>query len=247
MYDVHVKGELEPYDVQLSTVSASRVTGKINARPVLTREFVLDHAVTLADAEGLDAVTVRRLAGLLGVTPMALYWHFRTKNELLEALGDRVLDAVRVPVRSEDWDGDFRAALLALVTAMRPHPQLVALVPDRLLEHPAGLALSEMVLACLAAAGFSAAPAGYLATQALRMAITMVTEDLIDDGGDRADERDARRRRLQGALASLPPHEYPALVSHAEAIAHCTSTDEHVELAVDLFIAGVRAFAAGGR
>lgn len=227
-------------------MSPPEAPARTAARPGLTREVVLDKAVALADAEGLEAVTIRRLAGRLGVTPMALYWHFRIKEDLLAALGDRVLDSVQVPAASEDWHGDLRAALLALVAAMRPHPQLVALVPDRLLVHPAGLALSETVLRCLAAAGFSAEPASYLATHALHTAITMVTADRMDDSRDGTEEREARRRRLQGALASLPPGQYPALVSHAEAITHCTSTDAHVELAVDLFVSGVRSCAPPG-
>jgi len=108
---------------------------------------------------------------------------------------------------------------------MRPHPQLVALVPDRLLEHPAGLALSETVLRCLAAAGLGAQAASYLATHALRTAITMVTGDRIDVSRPGDEKRNARRRRQQVALASLPAHQYPALIAHAEAITHCQHRD----------------------
>src|SRR3978361_2253941 len=96
--------EATPYDVQLSTVTPT----KSATRPSLTREGVADRALALADADGLEAVTIRRLATELGVTPMALYWHFRTKEDLLEGLGDRVLDAVEVPEASGDWAADIR-------------------------------------------------------------------------------------------------------------------------------------------
>src|SRR3954463_11592146 len=93
-------------------------------RPALSRNVVADRALTLADSEGLEAVTIRRLATELGVTPMALYWHFRTKEDLLAGLADRVLDDMVVPQSTGDWVTDMRAALGALVTAMRPHPQV---------------------------------------------------------------------------------------------------------------------------
>ena len=54
-------------------------------------------ALEIADAEGLDAVTIRRLAQLHDVTPMALYRHFSDKNDLLAAIGDRLLADIRLP------------------------------------------------------------------------------------------------------------------------------------------------------
>ena len=60
-------------------------------QPRLSRDAILDLALAVADAEGIDAVSVRRLARELGVTPMALYWHFDDKSALLHALGDRLL------------------------------------------------------------------------------------------------------------------------------------------------------------
>ena len=53
---------------------------------------MVGRAIALADAEGLDALTIRRLAQELGVTPMALYWHFRNKEELLAGAGRPVLE-----------------------------------------------------------------------------------------------------------------------------------------------------------
>ena len=60
-------------------------------QPGLSRDAILDRALAIADADGIDAVSVRRLARELGVTPMALYWHFAGKEALLHALGDRLL------------------------------------------------------------------------------------------------------------------------------------------------------------
>src|SRR5919202_7077195 len=121
----------------------------------LTAQAIAERALEIGDTEGLDAVTIRRLATELGVTPMALYWHFRTKEDLLAGLGDRVLDAVEVPAATGDWAADMRAALVALVTAMRPHPQVAHLVAAQVMAHPNGLSLTETALGSLGRAGFA--------------------------------------------------------------------------------------------
>jgi TetR/AcrR family tetracycline transcriptional repressor len=216
---------------------------KTETRSPLSRDVVADRALALADAEGIEAVTIRRLATDLGVTPMALYWHFRTKEDLLAGAADRVLDALEVPERVGDWTVDIRTALVALVTAMRPHPQVAQLVADRIMIHPTGLDLTELALATLRAGGFDSEEASYLAMQALRAAITMVTGDPVDDSGRSPQDREAQLRTKRAWIASLPPEKYPALVEHADAMTHCADVDRFFDLGVDLFVAGVRGLA----
>jgi TetR/AcrR family transcriptional regulator, tetracycline repressor protein len=219
------------------------VSPKTAERPALSRNVVADRALELADSEGIEAVTVRRLAGELGVTPMALYWHFRTKEDLLAGLGDRVLDDVVVPAATGDWAADLQAGMLALVTAMRPHPQVADLVAERILRHPNGLALADRALQGLADAGFDQERASQLAMHALRAAISAVTADAVNDSGMPAEQREAYLRRKQASLASLSPQQYPALVAHAAEMTYCPDPDEFFQLAVDLYVAGVRGLA----
>ena len=220
-------------------------TTKTSTRPSLSREVVADRALAIADAEGIEAVTIRRLATELGVTPMALYWHFRTKEDLLAGLGERVLDAVELPGTTGDWTADIRAALVALVTAMRPHPQVAHLVADRVMAHPKGLALTETALRTLSEAGFSDEPASYLAMQAMRAAVTMVTGDQVDESGRTPEEREAHLRAKQASIASLDPQQYPAVVAHAKAMTYCSDVEMFFDLGVDLYVAGVTGLAAG--
>ena len=65
-------------------------------RPRLSKRTVTENALKLADADGLDALTVRKLAQHLGVTPMALYWHFRSKEDLLEGVSEQVWGEIDV-------------------------------------------------------------------------------------------------------------------------------------------------------
>ena len=214
------------------------------ARTQLSREVVADRAVTLADSEGLEAVTIRRLATELGVTPMALYWHFRTKEDLLAGLGDRVLDAVQVPARTGEWDVDLRAGLVALLDAMRPHPELAPLVVGRVMDHPTGLVLTELALAALSDAGLPPEPASWFAVQALRTVTALVTGDPVVDAEKSAPDREAHQRQKLARIAALSPADFPALHAHADALSACSDVDLFIEVGLDHYVEGVRGVAS---
>src|SRR5512141_724295 len=78
----------------------------------LDRDGIVAEALRIVDADGVDAVSIRRLADALGVTPMALYWHVRDKAELLELVGQAVIAGVEVPEQQSDWRDDLRAVHL---------------------------------------------------------------------------------------------------------------------------------------
>ena len=91
-------------------------TRRSGARERLSRDTIVAGAIALADAEGLDAVTIRRLAQDHEVTPMALYWHFKDKGELLDGIAERLFADMRLPAPSRygaakrPISGDARAA-----------------------------------------------------------------------------------------------------------------------------------------
>ena len=79
-----------------TSYSCQVTSSETTAPPVkLTKAAVVDRALHLADTVGLDALTIRKLATELGVTPMALYWHFKNKDELLVGVVDHVMAGVR--------------------------------------------------------------------------------------------------------------------------------------------------------
>src|ERR1044072_6481479 len=97
--------------------------------PRLSRDAILDRALAVADAEGIDAVSVRRLARELGVTPMALYWHFDDKNALLYALGDRLLAGLDLSVdECAAWPQQLRAFVVSFTAVLRAHPSAATLI-----------------------------------------------------------------------------------------------------------------------
>jgi TetR/AcrR family transcriptional regulator, tetracycline repressor protein len=216
----------------------------------LDREAVIDAALRLADEEGLDSVSFRRLADLFAVTPMALYWHFADKEALLAALADRLwvqaadtLNSSLERLSSSDDDdgwGPLRLTLIALVAAMQPHPAVAELVPTRVLECEAGRDVTELTLGFLAQQGFSPSQASDLGRLVLSSAVMLVTTQAgIEIPGH--DERAEVQRRKRIALASLPPDRYPHITASAAYLTDCESPEAYLTRGLDAIIAGVRA------
>src|ERR1051325_5968816 len=134
----------------------------------LSRERIVECAIALADAEGLEAVTIRRLAQDQGVTPMALYWHFKDKELLLDGIAERLLSDVVLPGPSgRPWHEQLRDVLSALLVVLRAHPAVADLLKARVLLSEPGLTIAEHALRLLREAGFSAEQAAQLSGHAL--------------------------------------------------------------------------------
>src|ERR1700712_6096534 len=119
--------------------SPRRPAAKPNAEPPLSRDAVVDRGLAIADAEGLSGVSIRRIAQDFGVTPMALYWHVKNKDELLAAMGDRILEVIEVPARDDALGiEELRGLLTVLVDALRRHPGCTGLAMNRVLQCPVG-------------------------------------------------------------------------------------------------------------
>ena len=81
------------------------------AKSDLSRDRIVERALSVMDAEGPDAVTIRRIAQEFGVTPMALYWHVANKDELLAAMGDALLAGVTPPPATGPWPTQLRGVV----------------------------------------------------------------------------------------------------------------------------------------
>jgi len=211
----------------------------------LSRSAVVDRALALADSAGLEALTIRRLATELGVTPMALYWHFRSKEELIASVADRIWGEIRTDVdRSSPWADQLRMMLESLIDVLRAHASASALLLNSEKLGPSHWEATELTLEVLRSAGFDPQHASEIAKSALWTGLTLVMSEPGFDPALTENERAEMQWRKQVALASLPRDRYPRLV---EAAVPMTSCDEgpgfHYRFGVDLFIAGVQALA----
>ncbi|MGW0832832.1 TetR/AcrR family transcriptional regulator [Streptomyces prunicolor] len=130
-------------------------------KPLLSTDRIVETARVLVDAEGLAAVSTRRLAAELGVSGPSLYNHFRTKDQILEAVADSVSAQVDLSMFSDgrDWRTALRDWAVSYRSALRDHPNIVPVLATGPGRRPAGLRLADAVYGGMVDAGWPAAQA----------------------------------------------------------------------------------------
>jgi AcrR family transcriptional regulator len=216
-------------------------------RSRLTKTAVVERALALADAEGPEALTIRRLADQLGVTPMAIYWHFKNKDQLVTAVADHVMSEV-TPDRDPDapWHEQLRSMVDALVRVVRAHPSgPVLLVSAHKEEVEAFNRATDVALGLLCGAGFTLEEGYQVASYLLMSAIGLVEREPGRIPGMSPEEAAECMRRNRLGLQALPAGQYPRLVEYASmAGSGSRGLEDYYAFGVDLMLAGVRALAA---
>ncbi len=211
----------------------------------LSKGTVVQRALALADADGLDALTVRRLAADLGVTPMALYWHFRSKEDLLTGVATQIWTEIGTDVDpAASWSQQLRGLLESLIRVLRDHPSASQLLLTGEKNNDAALQAIEVTLDVLRRGGFDPAAASEIARSTLWTGLMLVMSEPGFDPALTEDERIEQQRRNRVRLAMLPPETYPRLVEAAGPMTACDVPEYHTQFGIDLFIAGVEAMAA---
>ncbi|MFJ7965549.1 TetR/AcrR family transcriptional regulator [Streptomyces sp. NPDC096324] len=125
------------------------------ARKTLTRRRVLCAAVELADAGGLETLSMRKLGEAVGVEAMSLYNHVANKEDLLDGMIDLVFGEVELPVPGDDWRQAMRQRAISMRLALSRHRWAIGLMESRSTPGPATLRHHDAVLGCLRQSGFS--------------------------------------------------------------------------------------------
>lgn len=209
-------------------------------RTRLNRDRVLRAAVDLADRDGLEAVSMRRLAEHLGVVPMALYKHVAHKEELLDGMVDVVVREIDTPVPGDDWREGVRGRVLSAREALRRHPWAPQVIESRTQASPVVLQHMDALVATFLAGGLSA-DLTHHAMHALGSRMWGFTQEVFPTPEPPADPE--QREQMFRAVAA----EYPHIVAIATAGAHdpasavgSTCDDQfEFEFALDLFLAGI--------
>jgi TetR/AcrR family transcriptional regulator, tetracycline repressor protein len=227
-----------------ATVAAGSVEQDKGQRPVLSEDRILGEALALVDEAGLDGLTTRALGHRLGVDPTAIYRHFRSKQELLDALADRVVGDAPTPDAEADGDlrDRIRRACLSLRRALLAHPAMTPVVVRR---PPRGVntwAVTEQALGLLRQAGFSDADAAraYQALLFHTLGHAALEAPYAALGPARAaDELTASRLMYQ----SLPAGRYPNTIAVAPYL--YGSLDEQFAYGLDRLLDGLGLGTAG--
>jgi AcrR family transcriptional regulator len=123
-------------------------------REPLSRDGILRAAIRLADEEGLDSLSMRRLGQALGVEAMSLYKHVANKDAILDGIADLVVAGFEVPSPGPGWKASMRRSAISAHVALLRHPWAGALIESRVNVGPARLRYLEGVIGALASAGF---------------------------------------------------------------------------------------------
>lgn len=123
------------------------------AEHALDRDRIVAAALTIVAAEGVDALSMRRLARTLDTAPMSLYRHVRGKDELLELVVDAIALRLPLPAAAAAWDDEVRGALRAIRRLLLAHPGIASLAAVRAPSTPAVITLVERILEALRRAG----------------------------------------------------------------------------------------------
>jgi AcrR family transcriptional regulator len=208
-------------------------------RPRLTRERVVTEALAAIADDGVQALTMRRLATRLGVVPGAVYHHVRNKEQLQDLLLDGVLAEVEFDLDSSlHWTEQLKVLAHRLRQVLEAHPGVAGILKTRDPLGPHSLALAEAFLSPLLATGFGDREAGlaffllvdYTIGFAVSGTPTSVNEQRVRDP--------AVRTQLHQFFRSLPPDRFPALVAVGEHV-WIDNRDERFTAGLDVLIAGL--------
>lgn len=145
--------------------------------PRLEREKIARTAIALADDEGLEAVSLRRIAERLGVTPMALYRHLENKDDLLDEMADRLYADLELPGEQGHWWDGLAGLMRSARAVLLAHPWAAPLFA-RPLAGANAHALDEALRGCLRRAGFSVSETRELHDQLSNMVFALVAPEL---------------------------------------------------------------------
>lgn len=206
-------------------------------RRSLTHDKVVAEAFRLADAQGIDGLSMRALAGALGVTPMSLYNHVANKDALLDALVDGVVAEITRPEIGGDWQGQMRARAISMYEALIRHPWAAVPLISRITMGEASLADMNATTGCLVTAGFSYPQADWAKTaidsHVFGYALQVVNYPVTPEGFQEA---------AAEHMPAIPAETYPFLHEAARQIAdHDYDGKTSFAFGLDLILEGLAA------
>ena len=217
-------------------------SGPTPAKARLSREVVLAKALELVDAEGLDALTMRRLGQELGRDPMSLYRYAENRAALLDGVSELVLNQLPIHPEDPDWKAQLRSIAHNLRMLALKHPNVVPLLVTRPLSTPLGmrplgtLRPLEQILTLLVAAGFEPADALHV----YRAYYGFLYGHLLNELQEYVVDPEENEVLLRLGLHRLPAKEFPRLRALAPALADYDGAKE-LDQGLTILLSGLEA------
>ena len=229
----------------------TRIEPSTERRRPLNRARILRAAVELADRDGIEALSMRRLGQELGVEAMSLYNHVPNKQDVLDGIVDLVLDEVDLAPVGDDWKSAARSRILSARRVMLRHPWASGVIVSRRQPSPRMLRYMDSMGAIMRAGGFSV-DLMHHAFHALGSRMLGFSQELYDDSADLE-----ATPEIQALMLRRMSQEYPNITAVMEQVMHDdasvvgTGCDDQLEFefALDLILDGLDRLRAlsGGR
>jgi AcrR family transcriptional regulator len=204
----------------------------------LSRARILDTAVELADRDGIEALSMRKLAVQLGVDPMSLYNHVRDKDDLLDGVVDVVVGEIEPSTDGTDWKTSLRATILAARRTLLRHPWAPAVIASRRDASPASLRYYDAILGILRRGGFSVEVSHHALHVLGSRALGFAQDLFVDSSRDEPPPEVAAIALRQLAAAHPNLGEMALAVSHEGGLGPCDDDTEFM-FALELILDGL--------
>jgi AcrR family transcriptional regulator len=209
------------------------------AKAPLSAEVVVDAALAILQSEGLEAVTMRRVAAALDTGAASLYVYVSGREGLLQAMLDRVITTIELePPDPAHWRDQLHSLLQRMHRALVAHPGIAALTLADPPTTEAVLLLTENLLGILLAGRVDAQDAAWACDIFVLLVTAAAREDDVrrPRGGDGGGQEQADE--IYQTLDGLPPGRFPLITAHAAQMV-AGDGDERFRFAVDVVIDGV--------
>jgi AcrR family transcriptional regulator len=206
-------------------------------RTPLSRERVLEGAVSLADQVGIDAFTMRKLADFLGVKPMSIYHHISSKEQIVDGMVDMVFSEIDLPPDDLDWKAAIRQRCVSAREVLNRHRWAPPLMESRTSPGPASLRHHDSVIGCLRRGGlsFELTAHAYAIIDSYLYGFALQEANLPFGGGEEIGEL------AEDIMSAMPVEDYPHLVEFTinVALQPGYSFGKSFEYGLDLIIEGL--------
>lgn len=217
-------------------------------RRPLSQELIVDTAMRILDAEGIDALSMRRVAVELHTGPASLYAHVASKDELLELMIDRITGELEVPVPDPDrWQEQIVETGVEARRVWARHPGIARAALANIPVGPNSLSYAEAVLAILRAGGVPDQQAGWFVDLLSLYLLADAFEESLHRERGRETEDDAREyfEQIRGYFSSLPPDRFPVITSMVGALIGGNG-DQRLRFGLELMVRGLASYVPAG-
>ena len=218
------------------------------AKPALSQETIVDAAMALLENDGLDAVSMRRVAQSLDTGPASLYVYVNNRDELIALIMDRIAGEIALPVigPETDWRAELIDLMLAAIKELGRHPGVAVAMFATVPTGPNSLALTEVILRLLDEGGLSRqAQAWAVDLLALYIAAagteeTLYAEQDIGEQGNAEQDNGDVHTGARDVFAGVPPERYPNIVRLHQELTYGTA-EQRTRWSINVLLNGILA------